>query len=102
MQELVDVVKTLKPDGFEPKIIQQTPDFLYVEYSSPIFGVRGAARAALAGACWSLLDLAEAHRCLNTHTHARTYARTHTLTRAPRAVHRRRGVLAAPGGGVAR
>ena len=40
MEELVSVVKELKPDGFEPKIIKQTSDYLYIEYSSPTFGVR--------------------------------------------------------------
>jgi len=39
MGELVDVIKSLKPDGFEPKIIKQDKDYLYVEYSSPTFGV---------------------------------------------------------------
>ncbi|KAK9808585.1 hypothetical protein WJX72_000105 [[Myrmecia] bisecta] len=38
MQELVDVVKTLKPDNFTPTIINQTDDYLYVEYQSPTFG----------------------------------------------------------------
>jgi len=40
MQELVDVVKTLKPDGFEANIVKQDKDYLYVEYQSPTFGVR--------------------------------------------------------------
>eukprot|EP00197_Chlamydomonas_leiostraca_P002707 CAMPEP_0202858814 /NCGR_PEP_ID=MMETSP1391-20130828/1183_1 /ASSEMBLY_ACC=CAM_ASM_000867 /TAXON_ID=1034604 /ORGANISM="Chlamydomonas leiostraca, Strain SAG 11-49" /LENGTH=225 /DNA_ID=CAMNT_0049537775 /DNA_START=20 /DNA_END=697 /DNA_ORIENTATION=+ len=38
MDELVAVVERLKPDGFEPKIVRRTPDFLYVEYTSPIMG----------------------------------------------------------------
>lgn len=38
MAELVDVVKSLKPDKFTPKIVQQTADYLYVEYESPTFG----------------------------------------------------------------
>lgn len=38
MSELVSVVKALKPDKFEPKIVKQTADFLYVEYQSPTFG----------------------------------------------------------------
>jgi uncharacterized protein (DUF1499 family) len=38
MQELVDVVQSLKPDNFEPKIITRTSDYLYVEYTSPTFG----------------------------------------------------------------
>jgi hypothetical protein len=37
-QELVSVIEKLKPDGFEPKIVSQTEDFLYVEYSSPLLG----------------------------------------------------------------
>jgi hypothetical protein len=32
-------VNTLKPDGFTPKIIKQTSDYLYVEYESPLVGV---------------------------------------------------------------
>lgn len=39
MKELVEVVNKLKPDGFEPKIIKQTDDYLYAEYQSPTFGV---------------------------------------------------------------
>ncbi|KAG1671061.1 hypothetical protein FOA52_000732 [Chlamydomonas sp. UWO 241] len=38
MAELVAVVKDLKPDGFEPKIVKQTADYLYLEYTSPTFG----------------------------------------------------------------
>lgn len=38
MSELVEVVKKIKPDGFEPTIISQTGDFLYVEYQSPLLG----------------------------------------------------------------
>jgi uncharacterized protein (DUF1499 family) len=38
MQELVDVVQSLKPDNYEPNIIQRTVDYLYVEYSSPTLG----------------------------------------------------------------
>ncbi len=32
------MVQKLRPDGFEPKIVSQTGDFLYVEYQSPTFG----------------------------------------------------------------
>jgi hypothetical protein len=39
MQELVDAVSKLKPDGFTPTIIKQDKDYLYVEYQSPTFGV---------------------------------------------------------------
>ena len=38
MQELVDVISKLTPDGFTPKIVKQTDDYLYVEYQSPTFG----------------------------------------------------------------
>lgn len=38
MQELVEVVKASKPDGFTPRIIKQTDDYLYAEYESPTFG----------------------------------------------------------------
>eukprot|EP00983_Pelagomonas_calceolata_P065854 1148771-Pelagomonas_calceolata.AAC.1 len=41
MSELVDVVKNLRPDNFEPRIIKQDKDYLYVEYQSPTFGVGG-------------------------------------------------------------
>ena len=32
------ITQKLKPDGFEPKIIKQTDDYLYLEYTLPIFG----------------------------------------------------------------
>ena len=38
MGELVAAVESLKPDGFESKIIKQTTDYLYLEYTSPFFG----------------------------------------------------------------
>eukprot|EP01025_Chloroclados_australasicus_P041560 TRINITY_DN4405_c0_g1_i5.p1 TRINITY_DN4405_c0_g1~~TRINITY_DN4405_c0_g1_i5.p1 ORF type:complete len:210 (+),score=20.57 TRINITY_DN4405_c0_g1_i5:372-1001(+) len=38
MEELVEVVESLKPDNFTPNIIKRTADFLYVEYESPTFG----------------------------------------------------------------
>jgi uncharacterized protein (DUF1499 family) len=38
MAELRAVVESLKPDGFEPKIVKQTEDYLYAEYTSPTFG----------------------------------------------------------------
>ena len=31
-------VSTLKPNNFEPHIIKQEADYLYVEYQSPTFG----------------------------------------------------------------
>ena len=39
MGELRAVVEALQPDGFTPKIVNQTDDFLYVEYTSPLLGV---------------------------------------------------------------
>lgn len=33
-------VTSTKPDGFEPKIIEKRKDYLYVEYTSPLMGVR--------------------------------------------------------------
>ncbi|PRW33322.1 50S ribosomal L11 [Chlorella sorokiniana] len=38
MAELLSVVSTLKPEGFNPKIIKQTSDYVYVEYESPTLG----------------------------------------------------------------
>jgi len=38
MKELVEVVSTITPDGFTPKIIKQTDDYLYAEFESPTFG----------------------------------------------------------------
>lgn len=38
MQELVDVVENTMPDGFTPKIVKRTEDYLHVEYESPTFG----------------------------------------------------------------
>lgn len=34
----VQVVSTLKPDKFEPKIVAETGEYLYVEYKSPLLG----------------------------------------------------------------
>lgn len=34
----MEVVSSTTPDGFTPKIIKQTDDYLYVEYESPTFG----------------------------------------------------------------
>jgi uncharacterized protein (DUF1499 family) len=52
MAELAEVVGSIKPDKFEPKIVKQTGDYLYAEFQSPTFGFiddvevrgRGAAR----------------------------------------------------------
>ncbi|GJP33548.1 hypothetical protein CLOM_g18076 [Closterium sp. NIES-68] len=38
MEELVAVVTSTKPDGFTPTIITRKPDYLYVEYESPLMG----------------------------------------------------------------
>eukprot|EP00243_Klebsormidium_subtile_P004410 TRINITY_DN18392_c0_g1_i1.p1 TRINITY_DN18392_c0_g1~~TRINITY_DN18392_c0_g1_i1.p1 ORF type:complete len:242 (+),score=29.28 TRINITY_DN18392_c0_g1_i1:41-727(+) len=39
-QELKEVVTTLKPDGFQPTIIKETNDYLYLEYESSFFGFK--------------------------------------------------------------
>lgn len=39
MAELIDVIKTTKPDNFTPRISKQTDDYVYVEYSSPVIGL---------------------------------------------------------------
>ncbi|KAI5647357.1 hypothetical protein M9H77_33362 [Catharanthus roseus] len=38
MQELLDVIKSTKPDNFAPRIVEQRDDYIRVEYESPIFG----------------------------------------------------------------
>jgi uncharacterized protein (DUF1499 family) len=38
LRRRLQVVKELKPDNFTPRIVQQTSDYLYVEYESPTFG----------------------------------------------------------------
>ncbi|XP_022145245.1 uncharacterized protein LOC111014741 [Momordica charantia] len=38
MQELIQVIKSTKPDKFKPKIVEQKDDYLLVEYESPILG----------------------------------------------------------------
>jgi len=38
MGELKSVIESTQPDGFTPTIVQQTDDYLYVEYESPTFG----------------------------------------------------------------
>lgn len=40
-------VSKLKPDGFEPKIVRQTDDYLDLEYTSPIMGVSSQGRGGL-------------------------------------------------------
>ncbi|KAE8646699.1 uncharacterized protein LOC101221074 [Cucumis sativus] len=38
MQELIQVIKSTRPDKFTPKIVEQKDDYLLVEYESPILG----------------------------------------------------------------
>mmetsp|Transcript_4712 Transcript_4712/g.10177 ORF Transcript_4712/g.10177 Transcript_4712/m.10177 type:complete len:236 (-) Transcript_4712:96-803(-) len=38
MGELKEVIETTQPDGFTPTIVQETADYIYVEYESPTFG----------------------------------------------------------------
>lgn len=38
MQELADVVQSIKPDDFTSTIITKTKDYLYAEFQSPTFG----------------------------------------------------------------
>ncbi len=32
-------ITSTTPDGFTPVVVKQTKDYLYAEYTSPIFGV---------------------------------------------------------------
>ncbi|KAH7292946.1 hypothetical protein KP509_28G004600 [Ceratopteris richardii] len=38
MKELLDVINSTRPDNFNPRIVEQRDDYIYVEYESPIFG----------------------------------------------------------------
>ncbi|GFP82267.1 hypothetical protein PHJA_000369900 [Phtheirospermum japonicum] len=38
MKELLEVIKSTKPDNFTPKIIEKRDDYVRVEYESPILG----------------------------------------------------------------
>lgn len=38
MEELLQVIKSTKPDRFTPKIVEKTDDYVRVEYRSPILG----------------------------------------------------------------
>lgn len=38
MQELIDTVTNIRPDKFEPKLIEQTEDYVAFEFQSPTFG----------------------------------------------------------------
>ncbi|KAF8063649.1 IPK2 [Scenedesmus sp. PABB004] len=38
MDELAEVVASIKPDKFEPKVVSRSKDYLYAEFQSPTFG----------------------------------------------------------------
>ncbi|KAL3536946.1 hypothetical protein ACH5RR_000312 [Cinchona calisaya] len=38
MQELLEVIKSTKPDNYTPKIVEKKDDYVRVEYESPILG----------------------------------------------------------------
>lgn len=38
MEELLQVIKSTKPDKFTPRIVEKKDDYLHVEYESPILG----------------------------------------------------------------
>ncbi|XP_059067203.1 uncharacterized protein LOC131067406 isoform X2 [Cryptomeria japonica] len=38
MSELLEVIKTTKPDNFMPQIVEKNDDYVHVEYESPILG----------------------------------------------------------------
>uniref|UniRef100_A0A6N2L939 DUF1499 domain-containing protein n=2 Tax=Salix viminalis TaxID=40686 RepID=A0A6N2L939_SALVM len=39
MEELLDVIRSTKPEKFTPKIVERDGDYVHVEYSSPILGL---------------------------------------------------------------
>ncbi|GLU00483.1 hypothetical protein SLE2022_178500 [Rubroshorea leprosula] len=39
MEELIQVIKSTKPDKFNPKIVERKDDYVRVEYESPILGL---------------------------------------------------------------
>ncbi|KAF2298200.1 hypothetical protein GH714_018560 [Hevea brasiliensis] len=39
MEELLQVIKSTKPDKFTPRIAEKKDDYLHVEYQSPILGL---------------------------------------------------------------
>lgn len=47
MAELKEVVMSTNPDKFTPTIVQETEDYLYVEYESPTFGVSASVPRSL-------------------------------------------------------
>ncbi|KAL4585872.1 hypothetical protein LXL04_010499 [Taraxacum kok-saghyz] len=38
MEELLDVIKSTKPDNFTPRVVEKKDDYIRVEYESPILG----------------------------------------------------------------
>ncbi|MFS7888984.1 hypothetical protein Hanom_Chr00s000003g01601421 [Helianthus anomalus] len=38
MEELLEVIKTTKPDNFTPRVVEKKDDYIRVEYESPILG----------------------------------------------------------------
>uniref|UniRef100_A0A2P2JH37 DUF1499 domain-containing protein n=2 Tax=Rhizophora mucronata TaxID=61149 RepID=A0A2P2JH37_RHIMU len=38
-EELLQVIKSTKPDKYAPRIVEQKDDYVYVEYQSPILGL---------------------------------------------------------------
>ncbi|GLJ46403.1 hypothetical protein SUGI_0977930 [Cryptomeria japonica] len=61
MSELLEVIKTTKPDNFMPQIVEKNDDYVHVEYESPILGfvddnqgfAAGIGEKRL-GVCWLL------------------------------------------------
>ncbi|RVW41185.1 uncharacterized protein LOC100245470 [Vitis vinifera] len=39
MEELLQVIKTTKPDKYTPRIVEKKDDYVHVEYESPILGI---------------------------------------------------------------
>ncbi|KAL9833068.1 hypothetical protein AtNW77_Chr3g0217591 [Arabidopsis thaliana] len=39
MKELLNVIKSVKPDKFTPRIVEKKDDYVHVEYESPILGL---------------------------------------------------------------
>lgn len=39
MEELLDVIRSTKPEKFTPKIVERDDDYVHVEYQSPILGL---------------------------------------------------------------
>ena len=43
-------ITSTTPDGFTPVVVKQTKDYLYAEYTSPLFGVSRDLLQPVAGA----------------------------------------------------